>query len=172
MAAGQQSELSERVSMSEPNRRRIRLSFPATGQSVSADMLDDEAPEVCRLVWERLPLEGKTVHGMYSGAEVFLLLEKPIPHPPENLCQIPLPGEVFLFYDDSLSVTGNKQPIGEVCFVYNRGVILRGPEGVPTYCSLFARVPGDWKVDWVDFQQACRKVRSDGPQVLRIERDG
>jgi hypothetical protein len=157
--------------MSQRDRRKIRLSFPATGQSVIAEMLDDEAPEVCRLVWEMLPVESKALHGMYSGAEVFLLLERPVPHPPENLCQIPLPGEVFLFYDGSLSVTGTRQPIGENCFVYNRGVTLRGPEGVPTHCSLFARVPGDWKYDWVDFQQACRQVRREGPQMLRIERE-
>jgi hypothetical protein len=152
-------------------RRHIRLTYVGTGQSVLAEMLDDEAPEVCRLVWDRLPVEGKALHGMYSGAEVFVLLDPPLPHPPENLCQIPLPGEVFLFHDPGRSVAGPKQPVGELCFVYNRGVILRGPEGAPTYCSLFARVPGDWKSDWVEFQKACRNVRREGPQVLRIERE-
>jgi hypothetical protein len=157
--------------MSKPKRRSIRLTFVATGNSVCAEMLDDEAPEVCRIVWDLLPLEGKTLHGMYSGAEVFLLLDRPVPHPPENLCQLPLPGEVFLFHDGGSSVAGARKPIGEICFVYNRGVVLRGPEGIPTFCSLFARVPGDWKYDWIEFQQACRQVRWEGPQALRIERE-
>jgi hypothetical protein len=156
--------------MERPPRRTIRLSYPGTGESALAEMLDDEAPAVCRLVWDLLPLEGKALHGMYSGAEVFLLLDNPAPHSPENLCQLPLPGELLLFYDGSSSVAGAGKPIGEVCLVYNRGVVLRGPEGVPTYASLFARIAGDWKYDWVPFRDACRRVRREGPQVLRIER--
>ena len=61
-------------------RRRLRLTF-ATGESVSAEMLDDEAPEVCRVVWDLLPVEGKVLHGMYSGAEVFLLLDAAVSAP-------------------------------------------------------------------------------------------
>jgi hypothetical protein len=156
--------------MAEPNRRRIRLTFVTTGESVVAALLDDEAPEVCRTVWDLLPVEGKMLHGMYSGAEVFFLLDRAVPQPPENLCQLPLPGEVLLFTDASSSVANTKKPISEICFVYNRGVVLRGPEGVPTHCSLFARVPGDWKYDWTDFRTACRKARWEGPQLLRIER--
>jgi hypothetical protein len=156
--------------MAETERRKIRITYVATGENVVAELLDDEAPGVCQIVWDMLPVEGRALHGMYSGAEVFLLFDRAVAHPPENLCQIPLPGEVLLFYDASLSVAGTKQPIGEICFVYNRGVILRGPEGVPTYCSLFARVPGDWKYDWVEFREACRHVRREGPRVLRIER--
>src|SRR5437764_4597139 len=138
--------------MSRPTRRSIRLTF-STGESVAAEMLDDEAPEVCRVVWDLLPVEGKVLHGMYSGAEVFLLLDRPVPQPPENLCQLPLPGEVLLFTDASSSVANSKKPVSEICFVYNRGVVLRGPEGVPTPGSLFARVPGDWKYDGPDFTQ-------------------
>jgi hypothetical protein len=157
--------------MAQPTRRKIRLTYVATGESVTAELLEDEAPEVCRIVWDLLPVEGKVLHGMYSGAEVFLLLDEAVPHPPENLCQLPLPGEVLFFYDGSSSVANSKKPISEICFVYNRGVVLRGPEGVPTYCSLFARVPGDWKYDWVAFRDACRKARWEGPQLLRIERE-
>jgi hypothetical protein len=152
------------------NRRQIRLKFADTGESVIAELLDDEAPEVCRLVWDLLTVEGKALHGMYSGAEVFLLLDRALAHPPENLCQLPLPGELLLFHDASSSVANSKQPRSEICFVYNRGVVLRGPEGVPTHCSLFARVKGDWKYDWTDFRDACRKCRWEGPQTLRIER--
>lgn len=153
-----------------PDRRKIRLTYVATGESVVAEMLDDEAPSVCKHVWESLPMDLKVVNGMYSGAEVYGLVDKPKQLPPENLCQLPLPGEVLWFYDGSSSVANSKKPISEVCFVYNRGVTLRGPEGAPTYCSLFARVPGDWKYDWAPFQQACRRVRLEGPETLRIER--
>ena len=154
------------------NRRQIRLTYVATGESVVAEMLDDEAPEVCRLVWDMLPVEKRVLHGQFSGAEVFALVDKPIQHPPENICQLPLPGEILYFFDGSNSVNNSKKPVAEICIVYNRGVTLRGPEGVPTYCSLFARVPGDWKYDWTQFRDACRKCRWEGPQTLRIEREG
>src|SRR5438034_8444765 len=106
--------------MPSSDRRSIRLTYVATGQSVVAEMLDDEAPEVCRIVWDMLPVEGKALHGMYSGAEVFLLLDKAEPHPPENLCQLPLAGELLLFHDGSSSVANSKKPVCEICFVYNR----------------------------------------------------
>ena len=152
-------------------RRHVRLTYVATGESVIAEMLDDEAPAVCQHVWDVLPVQTKVIHGMYSGAEVFALIDNPRPAPPENLCQLPLPGEILYFFDGSSNVANSKKPVAEICVVYGRGVVLRGPEGVPTYCSLFARIPGDWKYDWPDFRAACRKARWEGPQVLRIEHE-
>jgi len=154
----------------KPKRRQLRLTFPGTGEFVLAELLDDEAPGVCQLVWDSLPLEGKTIHGMYSGAEVFMMLDKPQPAPAENLCQLPLPGELLYFYDPSVGVAGAKKPVSELVIVYGRGVTLRAHEGVPTHCALFARIPGDWKYDWLEFAKACRRSRWEGPQVLRIER--
>jgi len=151
-------------------RRRIRLTFVSTGESAAADLLDEEAPEVCRLVWDLLPIEHKVLHGMYSGAEVFALLDDPKPGPPENLVQLPLPGEILYFYDPGAGAAGGRQPAAEICIVYGRGVTLRAHEGVPTHAALFARLPGDWKHDWVPFAQACRRARWEGPQLLRIER--
>ncbi len=152
-----------------PARRHIRLTFIATGESVVAEMLDDEAPTVCRLMWDRLPLEGGLLHGQYSGAEVFMLLADPRPAPAENQAQLPLPGEIYYFSEPGGNVTSGAGLVAEICIVYGRGVVLRGPEGVPGHASLFARIPGDWKYDWVDFAQACRRVRREGSQRLRIE---
>jgi Protein of unknown function (DUF3830) len=151
-------------------RRQIRLSYPATGESVLAELLEDEASGVCRLIWDRLPIEAKAIHGMYSGAEVFVMLERPQPGPRENLVQLPLPGELLYFYDESVGAVGARKPVAEIALVYGRGVVLRAHEGVPAHCSLFARIPGDWKYDWTAFAQACRRARWEGPQVLRIER--
>jgi Protein of unknown function (DUF3830) len=151
-------------------RRQIKLTYVATGESVIAEMLDDEAPNVCKHVWDILPIESKTIHGMYSGAEVFVMLDNPQPAPAENMVQLPLPGELLYFYDPSIGAVGAKKPVAEVALVYGRGVVLRAHEGVPTHCSLFARIPGDWKYDWVDFAKACRRSRWEGPQLLRIER--
>ena len=148
----------------------MRLTFQATGESVLAELLDDEAPKVCELLWAMLPVETKAIHGMYSGAEVFVMVDHPQPAPAENLVQLPLPGEILYFYDASVGAAGARKPVGEIVVVYGRGVTLRAHEGVPTHCALCARIPGDWKYDWPAFAQACRKARWEGPQVLRIER--
>ena len=151
--------------------RRIKLTFPDTGESAVADLLDSEAPGTCDLVWNRLPVEHRALHGMYSGAEVFTLLENPEPAPAENLVQLPLPGELLYFFDEGRGAVGARKTVGEICVVYGRGVVLRGHESIPTQASLFARIPGDWKHDWTAFAQACRRCRWEGPQRLRIERE-
>lgn len=151
-------------------RRQIRLTFVASGVSVLAELLEDEAPNICKLVWDMLPVETKAIHGMYSGAEVFAMVDKPQPAPAENLVQLPLPGEILYFYDPSVGAVGAKKPVGEIVVVYGRGVTLRAHEGIPTHCALFARIPGDWKYDWTKFALECRKSRWEGPGVLRIER--
>jgi hypothetical protein len=154
----------------QSKRRQIRLVFPAAHLSILAELLDDEAPEVCKLIWSMLPVEGKAIHGMYSGAEIFVMVPKPEPAPTENLVQLPLPGEILYFYDPSVGAVGSKKPVGEIVFVYGRGVTLRAHEGVPTHCALFARVPGDWKYEWPKIALECRKSRWEGPPLLRIER--
>jgi hypothetical protein len=151
-------------------KRKIRLTYVNTGESAVAEMLDEEAPTVCEYVWSILPIEHRMLHGMYSGAEVFALLDRAKQLPPENICHLPLPGELLYFFDGSTSVANSKKPISELVIVYGRGVSLKGPEGVVTYCSLFARIPGDWKYDWTDFAAACKQARLQGPPVLRIER--
>lgn len=150
--------------------RRLKLSFPATGESVYADLLSEEAPAICELIWSRLPEEQKAIHGMYSGAEVFILMADPFPSPGENLVQLPLPGELLYFFDEGSGAVGAGKAVGEICVVYGRGVTLRAHEGIPTQASLFARIPGDWKHDWREFAQACRRCRWEGPQMLSIER--
>lgn len=150
--------------------RRIKISFPDTDESVHAELLESEAPGVCDLVWNKLPMVQKAIHGMYSGAEVFALVDDPEPAPDENMVQLPLPGELLYFYDAGRGAVGARKAVGEICIVYGRGVVLRGHEGVPVHASLFARIPGDWKHDWTAFAQACRRCRWEGPQRLKIER--
>ena len=83
-------------------RRHIRLTFVETGESVVAEMLDDEAPQTCELVWEMLPVEHDLIHGRYSGMEAFVLLDEFRPAPAEQRTRLPLPGEILYgrdFYD-------------------------------------------------------------------------
>src|SRR5260370_17910541 len=104
--------------------RRIKLTFPDTGESALADLLDPEAPGTCELVWNRLPVEQKAIHGMYSGAEVFALIESPEPAPAENLVQLPLPGELLYFFDQGRGAVGPRKAVAEICLVYASGLFF------------------------------------------------
>ena len=151
-------------------RRHIRLTFVKTGESVVAEMLDDEAPQTCELVWNMLPLEQPMYHGRYSGMESFILLDEAHPAPDEKRTHMPLPGEILYWWDSGTAVTSSGQPVAELLLAFGRGVRLGGPEGMPNFANLFARIPGDWKYDWVEFVQACGRIRTDGLQTIRIER--
>jgi hypothetical protein len=149
--------------------RQLRLTLTGSGVSVLADVLDDDAPATAALVWDQLPIEAPLIHGQFSGAEVFVLVDDPVPAPVENQVQLPLPGELLYFYEGTESATSGSEPVAEVAFIYSRGVTLRQAEGVPTHLNLFARVPGDWKHDWREFAEGCRAARR-STVVLRIER--
>lgn len=151
-------------------RRQIRLTFAETGESVVAEMLEDDAPITCQLVWDMLPVEHKLIHGRYSGMEAFVLLDKYQPAPEEQRTRLPLPGEILYWSDSGSLVTSNGQPAAEILLAFGRGVTLRGAEGVPCYGSLFARILGDWKHDWIDFAEACGRIRTQGSPTFRIER--
>jgi hypothetical protein len=146
--------------------KRILFSFPEENVSATAELLEEAAPETCRFIWEQLPAEGKTVHGMYSGAEIFIFLNPPAPLKPENQVNLPLPGEILYFYQEGGVYAGSAESYAEVCVIYGRNVQLKGEGGVPTFASLFARMEGDWTA----FADVCKRVRYDGPKLLRIAR--
>jgi hypothetical protein len=150
-------------------RRHIRLTFVGTGESVIAELLDDEAPKTCQMIWNWLPLERDIVHGRVSGLELLVALDRPEPAPAENQAMMPLPGEILYVFVNNTSVTGKSGPAAGICFIYGRGVTLRGAEGIVLHGNLFARIPGDWKYDWVAFQDACLRVRHASAR-LRMER--
>src|ERR1041385_9499885 len=91
--------------------RQLRLTLVGTGQSVTAELLDDEAPHTAEHVWNRLPIEGRLVHAQNSGAEVFVYVDDPVRLPAENLVQLPLPGELLYFYLGPENATSGSEPI-------------------------------------------------------------
>jgi hypothetical protein len=145
--------------------QHITLSFPKENVSATAELLTDAAPETCRFVWLNLPVEGRTIHGMYSGAEIFVFVDPPTPVEAENLVNMPLPGEILYYYQENV-YADSTEPFAEICVIYGRNVQLRGAGGIPTFASLFARMVGDWS----EFAAVCKRVRYEGPKLLKITR--
>ena len=103
---------------------------------------------------------------MYSGHEVFIIIHPAAPVKQENLVNLPLPGEILYFYQEGGLYVESDHSYSEICVIYGRSVQLRGEGGLPGFASLFARFVGDWSA----FADACRRVRPDGPKLLRISR--
>ena len=99
-----------RITIASP-RRQIRLTLTRTGESVLAEMLDDDAPQTCQLVWDMLPVQHDLIHGRYSGMEAFVLLDQSQPAPDEQRTQLPLPGEILYWSSPGKTVTDRGQPI-------------------------------------------------------------
>src|SRR5436190_41932 len=119
--------------------RTLILRFVEPDIAAVADLLDERAPETCRLIWEHLPLEGRTVHGMYSGPELFIRADHLPPAPPENQIHRALPGDVGFWYQEGGRFYGGPAPVAEVVFIYNRGAAIMGADGVPTWVNCFAQ---------------------------------
>ena len=146
------------------------LLFQFLGEDVSAiaDLMDDRAPETCRMIWEHLPLEGRTVHGMYSGPELFIRTDHLPQVPAENQIHRAMPGDVGFWYQEGGRYhTGGRTAVSEVVFIYNRGAAIMGADGLPTWVNLFAQIRAEGSER---FYELARTVRTDGPRTLRIER--
>ncbi len=148
--------------------KRIRLSFPEEVVSCTAVLMEEKAPKTCAVIWENLPLQGKTVHGMYSGPEIFIAANQLPDLEQENGVHRPLPGDVGYWLNPGGRYALSPVRTVEVVVIYDRGAAIMGPDGVPTFINLFAQAILD--ESWVDFQQVARRVRIEGPKILRVER--
>jgi hypothetical protein len=134
--------------------------------SAIADLLEERAPKTCALIWERLPFEGRLVHGMYSGPELFILLDGLPGVGPENQVSRPLPGDIGYFHQEPGLYASSPHEVAELVFVYDRGAAIKGAEGHDSWVNLFAQ----FRPDSAAFLAASKRARKEGPWTLRIER--
>jgi hypothetical protein len=151
----------------ESNARSIVLRIPEHDVSAVADLLEKEAPNTCALVWDRLPLEGRLVHGMYSGPELFIVLPGFPAVEVENQVQRALPGDVGYWHNDGGIHASAPEEVAELVFVYDRGASIKGSDGSESWVNLFARIRTQ---EAADFFAVCKRVRTEGPSTLRIDR--
>ena len=147
--------------------KTLRFHIVEDDVTVLADLLEERAPSTCALLWERLPVEGRLVHGMYSGPELFMIVDDGPDAPPENQVHLPLPGDVGYFHHAAGLYAQSPHEVSELVFVYDRGVAIKGPEGVDAYVNLFAQLR---LAESPEFVAACRRVRRQGPATLRVDR--
>lgn len=147
--------------------RTILLRIPERGVSAVADLLDAEAPRTCALVWERLPVEGRLIHGMYSGPELFIVLPGFPAVAAENQVQRALPGDVGYWHNEAGIHASAPNEVAELVFVYDRGVSIKGSDGSDSWVNMFARIRTQ---EAQEFLAVCKRSRREGPWTLQVER--
>ena len=145
----------------------ITLQIVELGVHGVADLLRELAPDTCALVWERLPVEGRLIHGMYSGPELFIELDTFQPVRAENQVHRAIPGDICYWHDAGDRFATIPAPAGELLFIYGRGAAIMGADGQPTWANLFARLRTD---SCGDLLAAGRRTRREGPWTLRVDR--
>jgi hypothetical protein len=135
--------------------------------TATADLLDDRAPKTCALVWEHVPFEGRLIHGMYSGPELFIMLDGVPGVGPENQVAHPLPGDIGFFHQDPGLFATSPNEVAELVYIYDRGVSIKGAEGHDSFVNLFAQFRPD---ESAEFLALSKRVRREGPWTLRVER--
>ncbi len=146
--------------------RKIRLSFPELDIACVATLLDDAAPQTCDAVWNALPVQGHTVHGRWSGPEIFIETPKLPDIEQENGIHRPLPGDICYWMCPAGRFATSPNRAVEILLVYDTGAALGGPEGLPIFANRFATLEEDCEA----FRTATQGVRTGGAQLLRIEK--
>jgi hypothetical protein len=142
--------------------REIEFIFPKRKVRITADLLDDLAPETCDAVWSVLgtsedpksmqhwPGRALVRNGRYSGPELFLMIPEAKKRPPiENQTFRPIPGDVMMVVLEGRSPKlPGSEGVGfwEVALFYDRNADLEvkhapGVEGKGWVGSRFAKVP-------------------------------
>ena len=145
--------------------RQIELEFES-GQIFRADLLEEGAPETCRLVWEALPIEVRVGHSFWYGCALNVRLSV-------KLDKIENPYVLGMDRGDILLNTNpNKLTVNDSWVVPPDVFIVYGPARFFDFsgwvpCNRFARiVEGDLgKLGAIGTQ-----LRERGVQTLKIRR--
>jgi hypothetical protein len=146
--------------------KRLRLSFPSEEVTAIAALLEEEAPETCRILWNALPFQGELNHAIWSGPETYLPIDPGLRAPPEHQTTHPFPGDIGFY-----SLPGNRlvdwpDDFAELAFFYGRGArpsMPDGPVAMNLFASIFENLEG--------FTDVCHRIRREGIKVLRVERE-
>jgi len=143
---------------------RIRLIFPQEGAAAVAVLDWENAPRTCEAILSVLPFENASHHGIYSGSECVLLLDRVLRPDPENARHKVARGEVAFAWMAAGSAYGVNEDFSEICWFYDIDAEPR-MWGGPFDVSVFARIeePAD------AFYAVCRRMRREGVKPLRVE---
>jgi hypothetical protein len=153
--------------------RRIELTFPASGVSAIATLLDEDAPAVCDAMWAALavPIEGEVTHAMASGEEVMLNLPEanrrfdPARLPIQNATIHPRPGDILWTYLPPYYMKDYRDGLWDFIVVYGQAVLASREVG-PLICSRWAHIDEGLEA----FAHEAARAFTDGRQPFHVRR--
>jgi hypothetical protein len=160
----------------EKGMKRIRITFVEEKVSAVAELLDGQAPETCRCIWELLaaPFENLAVHAMWTGRELSLGIpadcfanDEGLKVPPENQTVIPIPGDLIWNAYPPYQWQGNPKPVYDFGIFYGRDSRLLLPVGWRP-SNRFGQITENLE----EFAKMAARVQLEGRKKLRVERIG
>jgi hypothetical protein len=150
--------------------REIEIVFVESGVVGRVELLEDEAPQTCRAVWDCLPRSGPGSHAMYSGTIGALFLDDPTVGDAigeENSTSNIQTGDVIFTHYDAGTRHGHLTPLSEIYWAYDRYCRPTIPgQFVPAVANVFGRVVGDVQ----PFYDMSRRLHSEGFKEIEIRR--
>jgi hypothetical protein len=110
-----------------------RVKITLGGVEAFAELDVENAPRTSRWLLETLPVEGRAVHSMENGREVFLVVEGEHRVPDENQTIYQTVGDLIVYYKPAIFVEPewprSVRDLLVVAFVYERDSAIRGISG-------------------------------------------
>ncbi|MEM2003920.1 MAG: DUF3830 family protein [Nitrososphaerota archaeon] len=150
---------------------QIKVIFPDEKFEMRVDLLESEAPKTCKSVLNILPIETKIYHAMLSGNEVLVELtgKNMLKLEPENWVYHVIPGDVLYWHSHwgEAKYLRDNPEIDEIIFIYDRYTKLRDISHHEVAANLFGRISISSELS--KFAEICRRIRREGPKMIRIE---
>jgi hypothetical protein len=141
------------------------LEFTLAGTSARARLLEDAAPETCRLVWAALPVSGPCGHVLLAGTSCAVNLDPRIVAPEENATGLVHTGDVMFMHYRARERHGHPAAESKIFWAYDRYCMPRTMgKMTPEFPSVFAAFEGDAGA----FYQACRDTFYGGLKPVTI----
>jgi len=103
------------------------------GVEAIAELDEENAPETSRWLSGKLPIEGRAIHAMENGREVYLVVEGEDRVPDENQTIYQTVGDLIVYYKPAIFVAPewprSVRDFLVVGFVYERDTAIRGISG-------------------------------------------
>jgi hypothetical protein len=156
--------------------KRVRITFIEEKVTAVAELLEEQAPETCRCIWEMLatPFENFAVHAMWTGRELSLAItpdrfrnDEGLKVPPENQTVIPIPGDLIWNAYHPYQWQGNPNPVYDFGIFYGRDSRLFLPVGWRP-SNRFGMITDGLE----DFAKMAARVQLEGRKKLRVKRVG
>ena len=95
-----------------------------------AELDEENAPQTTRWLKDMLPIDGRAIHSMENGREVFLVLDDEARVPDENQTIYQTVGDVLVYYKPAIFVEPEwpraTRDFLVVSFIYERDSAIRG----------------------------------------------